>query len=86
MWAAPNELEGPGGLSDGRSPYETDVRAPQKLEAAEMRSDWVVSIAQCLQHCLKERYEAFRMCMISCMKSVFDVSENTKMKRHDDHY
>ena len=37
MWAAPNEPEGPGGIIDGRSAYETDVRAPQKLEAAEMR-------------------------------------------------
>ena len=64
MWAAPNEPEGPGGKSDGRSAYETDVRAPQKLEAAEMRGDEKVVV-----HCLYKSpvHEAFRRCMRPCL-------------------
>ena len=71
--AAPNEPEGPGGKSDGRSAYETDVRAPQKLEAAEMRGDERV-VVQCLHKCIQSpdtgrlyTFAAFRRCMMPCL-------------------
>ena len=68
VWAAPNELEGPGGKSDGRSAHVTDVRAPQKLEAAEMRGTLAAATTQCLENCIETpTYTGFKKCMKQCL-------------------
>ena len=72
MWAAPNEPEGPGGISDGRSAHDTDVRAPQKLEAAEMRGfEATVGIyIGCLNDCISRNsalHIECRRCIKPCL-------------------
>ena len=58
VWAAPNEPEGLGGISDRRS---TKDLAKEPADIAEMQATCLYRILTCLG--LTPGYEAFRRCM-----------------------
>ena len=58
MWAAPNEPEGLGGISDRRSAYW------EAASVAEMQATCFNRILTCME--LKASYETFRRCMEEC--------------------